>query len=117
MITKMATKKSNKAEKKETQQVVTSVTSRGRTFEGVVIKKFPLRVVIEKENTIYVPKYERFYKKKMRLHARLPTGIDVEIGDLIRIQECRPLSKIIHAVVVERIKTAKERVRNERVAK
>ncbi len=75
------------------------VGTRGREFQGYVIKKFPKRVVIEFERTIYVPKYERFLKDKTRLHARLPDGIDAQIGDYIRVRECRPLSKIIHFIV------------------
>lgn len=84
---------------------------RGRVFEGRVMKKFPKRVVIEFERMIYSKKYERYYKSKTKIHARLPTCIENEInvGDLIRIQECRPLSKIIHFVVIKKIKGAEER--------
>lgn len=73
----------------------------GRVFQGTVIRKFPTRVAIEFERTVYVPKYERYEKKKTRLHARLPSCManDVEIGDYIKIDGCRPLSKIIHFVV------------------
>ena len=77
------------------------VGTRGREFQGYVIKKFPKRVVISFERTIYVPKYERFLKDKTRLHARLPDGIDAQIGDYIKVRECRPLSKIIHFIVTE----------------
>ncbi|HLC53243.1 MAG TPA: 30S ribosomal protein S17 [Candidatus Nanoarchaeia archaeon] len=83
-----------------------ALSSRGRTFEGLVTKKFPTRIVIEFERTVYVRKYQRFYKKKTRLHARLPAGMDVNVGDYIRIRECRPLSKIIHFVVIEKVKSA-----------
>ncbi len=81
---------------------------RGRVFEGRVIKKFHKRVVIEFERMIYVKKYERFAKTKTKLHARLPLCMEKEIniGDLIRIQECRPLSKIIHFAVIKKIKDA-----------
>ena len=104
----MASQKQTKAEnsaKKETK-LVTPVPTRGRVFEGTVTKKFPQRVVIESERTVFVPKYERFYKKKMRIHARIPQGFAVEVGDYIRVQECRPLSKIIHAVVIELVRKA-----------
>ena len=79
---------------------------RGRSFEGEVIRKFHKRITIEFERMIYVRKYERYAKKKSKIHARLPTCMDkeIQIGDLIRIQECRPLSKIIHFVVVKKIK-------------
>ncbi len=79
------------------------VGTRGRIFKGIVTKKFPTRVVIEFERTVFVPKYARYYKKKTRLHAHLPKEIDVNIGDYIKIQECRPLSKIIHFIVLEKI--------------
>lgn len=84
------------------------VKSRGRTFEGTVTKKFPRRVVIEFERTVYVQKYERFYRKMTRLHARLPKSMEdkINVGDYIKIRECRPLSKIIHFIVVEKIKSA-----------
>ena len=105
---KMAAKKTNKAKKEETNHVsnntVGTAVTRGRAFEGFVVKKFPMRVVIEMERTVYVQKYERFFKKKMRMHARLPQGMDVQLGDLVRVRECRPLSKIIHAIVVEKIR-------------
>jgi len=84
---------------------------RGRSFEGVVIRKFHKRIAIEFERMIYVRKYERYAKKKSKIHARLPTCMDkeIQIGDLIRIQECRPLSKIIHFVVVKKIKSKEEK--------
>jgi small subunit ribosomal protein S17 len=85
--------------------------ARGRIFEGRVIKKFPRRVVIEFERMIYVSKYERYKKSKTKLHARLPNCLENQIGlnDLIQIQECRPLSKIIHFVVIKKIKSSNEK--------
>lgn len=80
------------------------VGTRGRVFKGKVIKKFDTRVVIEFERTLYVKKYERFTKKKTKLHARLPEGMKIEVGDYIKIRECRPLSKIIHFMVECKVK-------------
>jgi small subunit ribosomal protein S17 len=82
------------------------VSTRGRSFLGIVTKKFPTRVVLELERTVFLPKYERYLKKKTRLHARIPNGMKVNEGDLIRIQECRPLSKIIHFLIIDIIKQA-----------
>ena len=78
---------------------------RGRTFKGKVIRKFPKRVCIEFERTIYIKKYERYSKRKTKLHARLPECMahDIDIGDYIEIKECRPISKIIHFIVVKKI--------------
>ncbi|MBI2452585.1 30S ribosomal protein S17 [Candidatus Pacearchaeota archaeon] len=84
------------------------VATRGRTFEGFVTRKFHKRVAIEFERTVYVSKYERFLRKKTRIHARLPENMEIEIDDLVRVKECRPLSKIIHFIVVEKIKSWKK---------
>ncbi len=87
-----------------------NLKTRGRIFEGKVIKKFPNRVTIEFERMVRVKKYERYSKSKTKLHARLPMCMenDINIGDLIKIQECRPLSKIIHFVVTGKIKGREE---------
>ena len=91
-----------------------NLKTRGRTFQGIVVKKFDKRVAIEFERTIYIRKYERYAKSKTKIHARLPKCIDdkIQIGDLIKVQECRPLSKIIHFVVVEKIKSGEEKTEN-----
>ena len=87
-----------------------NLKTRGRIFEGRVTKKFHKRVVIEFERMIYVKKYERYTKSKTKIHARLPVCIEKEInvGDLIKVQACRPLSKIIHFVVIKKIKSGEE---------
>lgn len=82
------------------------VKLRGRLFEGIVTKKLTGRITIEFERLNFVRKYERFEKRKTRLHARLPDCMrDIEVGDLVQIAECRPLSKIIHFITVKKIKS------------
>ncbi|MDP2628548.1 MAG: 30S ribosomal protein S17 [Nanoarchaeota archaeon] len=78
---------------------------RGKIFEGKVTKKFLKRVVVEFERMVYIRKYERYAKARTKIHARLPTCLENEIhvGDLIKVQECRPLSKIIHFAVIGKI--------------
>lgn len=87
------------------------VGTRGRAFEGKVIRKFPKRITIEFERMVYVPKYERYSRFRTKIHARLPSNMEdtIKLGDLVRVQECRPLSKIIHFVVVKKIKDAEEK--------
>ena len=64
--------------------------------------------MIEFERTFYIKKYERYMRKKTRLHARLPACMqDVEVGDYVEIQECRPLSKIIHFVLIKVLRKRK----------
>jgi small subunit ribosomal protein S17 len=119
---KMKTKqKEQKEQKKPEKEIVGTLEdrdcpvhgnlrARGRIFEGKVIKKFPKRITIEFERMVYVRKYERYSKSRTKIHARLPDCMekDINIGDLIKIQECRPLSKIIHFVVIGKIKSAEE---------
>lgn len=87
-----------------------SLKTRGKVFKGIVVSKNQKRVAIEFERMVYVRKYERYAKTKTKVHARLPTCMEkeVQIGDLIKIQECRPLSKIIHFVVVEKLKSKED---------
>ena len=82
------------------------LSARGRIFEGKVIRKFPRRIAIGFERTVFIKKYERYAKKKTKLHARVSSCMEknVESGDYVRIRECRPLSKIIHFVLIEIIR-------------
>jgi len=84
---------------------------RGRTFEGEVIKKLPGRVTIQFERMLKIAKYERYEKRKTKLHARLPDCMEeeVSIGDLVQIAETRPISKTIHFIVSKVIKKKEER--------
>lgn len=84
---------------------------RGRSFKGKVVGKFPRRICIEFDRTIYIKKYERHAKKKTKIHARLPDCMkdEINLGDYVKIMECRPLSKIIHFVVAEKIKKSQEK--------
>ena len=74
---------------------------RGRMFQGKVVKVLPGRVSISFERMLKLPKYERFEKRKTKIHARLPDCMqnEVAVGDLIEIAETRPISKMIHFVV------------------
>ena|SRR3989339_1903269 len=81
------------------------MSTRGRSFRGKVIRKFPKRIVIEFDRTLFIGKYERYSKRKTKLHARLPDCLfkEINIGDFVEIMECRPISKIIHFMTVKKI--------------
>jgi len=84
---------------------------RGKTFKGRVVSKNEKRLAIEFERMIYLRKYERYGKTKTKIHARLPKCAEkeVEIGDMVKIKECRPLSKIIHFAFLEKINSGEEK--------
>jgi small subunit ribosomal protein S17 len=83
---------------------------RGRTFQGIVINKLPMKVTIQFERMLKVRKYERYEKRKTKLHARLPDCLKNEIneGDLIEIAETRPISKTIHFVATKLVRENKK---------
>ncbi len=118
-MAKQTKKNGAKAEKqpevKASSSIKETVSARGRTFQGTVTKKFPRRVVIEFQRTVFVPKYNAFYKKKTRLHARLFDSMadQIQVGDYIEVRECRPLSKLIHFVVTKKIRSAENAVSKE----
>lgn len=82
---------------------------RGRYFKGEVKKIVGRRAIIEFERLIYSNKYERFAKASTKIHAYLPKCMlnEIKVGDVIRVGECRPLSKIMHFVVIEKINVKK----------
>ena len=83
-----------------------NLKTHGRIFKGIVVSKHDKRIALEMERMVYMKKYERYSKKKTKIHARLPRCMekDVEIGEWVRVKECRPLSKIIHFVFLEKVK-------------
>jgi len=103
-------KKENIVETPVKQSEEIPIATRGRTFEGKVIRKFPKRITIEFERMVYVKKYERYSRFRTKIHARLPENLekDINMGDLIQVRECRPLSKILHFLVIKKIKNAEE---------
>lgn len=105
-------KQQDKKTKQKTERNIhaKAVGTRGRVFEGTVVKVFPMRAVIESERTVRIKKYERFYKKKMRLHSRIPVGMSLQVGDYVSVQECRPLSKIVHSIVISKIRSSSDMV-------
>jgi small subunit ribosomal protein S17 len=92
-----------------------AIKLRGRTFEGTVVNKLHGRVKIEFERFLYDRKYERFDKRRTRLHARLPDCLkeQIQLGDWIEIKECRKLSKIISFYVTRKIRSKHEQKQGE----
>ncbi len=58
-------------------------------------------VVIQKESPIYFKKFKRFGRSKNKIHAHVPSNINVKEGDYVIAAECRPISKSVSFVVVE----------------
>ena len=83
-----------------------SISIRRRNFNGYIKKIVGNRAVIEWERILYIPKYERYEKRRSKIHSHIPSCIldNIKEGDYVLIGECRPLSKIINSIVLEIIK-------------
>ena len=81
-----------------------SLRVRGQIIEGSVSTTgMAGSIVVEREITRYMKKYERYEKRTRRYTAHLPSCIGgVEVGDRVRIMECRPLSKTVNFCVIEK---------------
>ena len=78
---------------------------RGRIFTGKVVKiGMHKTVTVEWPRLFYLPKYERFEKRRTRIKAHSPECINVKEGDEVRIMESKPISKTKNFVVIEVIK-------------
>jgi len=79
-----------------------SLTIRGKLFEGIVINaKANGTVVIERESQINFTKFKRFGRSKNKIHAHVPSNLNVQEGNYVMAAECRPISKSVSFVVVE----------------
>ncbi|MDL5362523.1 30S ribosomal protein S17 [Halalkalicoccus sp. NIPERK01] len=76
---------------------------RGQILEGVVASAdMDKTVIVEREYDVFVPKYDRYMKRRSRVPAHVPGVLDhVSVGDRVKIAETRPLSKTKSHVVVE----------------
>ena len=80
-----------------------SLRLRGQVLEGTIRSMGMNRTItIERQNVRYMKKYERFEKRTSVVSAHLPSCIgDVNIGDNVKIMDCRPLSKTVSFCVIE----------------
>ncbi|WP_232686235.1 30S ribosomal protein S17 [Halobacterium zhouii] len=75
---------------------------RGQLIEGEVASTaMDKTVVVEREYDVFVPKYDRYMKRRSRVPAHAPECFDVSEGDTVRIAETRPLSKTKSHALVE----------------
>lgn len=76
---------------------------RGQILEGEVVSdKAPKTVVVQRSYLKKIPKYERYEKRRSKIHAHNPPCINAKVGDVVKIAECRPLSKTKSFVVIEK---------------
>ena len=86
-----------------------ALSVRGQVHTGTVVSdKMARTVVIQQEHERLVKKYQRYEKRKSKIHAHNPSCINAKEGDVVVIAECRPISKTKSFVVIKRETAWKE---------
>ncbi|GEM_PF-597732 len=71
-----------------------SLKVRGNLFTGKVVSaKARKTVTVERTITHFVPKFERYKKTRSKIYAYNPDCIAAKEGDVVKVGECRKLSK------------------------
>jgi len=77
---------------------------RGRVLDGIVVSsKMDKTVVVQREYLQFASKYVRYERRHSRIPSHIPPCLDVKEGEKVRIAECKPLSKTVSFVVVEKL--------------
>ncbi len=75
---------------------------RGRKFTGPIkTSRMARTAIFEIERKTFIPKYERYEKRRTRIKVHIPEGMIVEDDDIVTIQETKPISKTKNFVLVE----------------
>jgi small subunit ribosomal protein S17 len=80
-----------------------SLAVRGKMLVGTVASsKMSNTVTVERDYLQYVKKYMRYEKRRSKIMAHNPPCVETKEGDTVKIAECRPISKNVSFVVVEK---------------
>ncbi|NVM54658.1 MAG: 30S ribosomal protein S17 [Candidatus Helarchaeota archaeon] len=83
-----------------------SLPLRGRIFNGIVIKKkMSDACVVRRDFLRYIQKYNRYERRHSNINCHIPPCIEINIGDAVKMAECRPISKTISFTIVELIES------------
>ncbi len=92
-----------------------SIRVRGRVFTATVLSaRAQNTAIVEWERRYHVPKYERYELRRTKINVHNPECINAKPGDIVRISECRPVSRTKHFVITEKL--GAERLFEERAA-
>ena len=81
-----------------------TLSVRGRVLEGIVVSsKMDKTVIVEREYLQFSSKFVRYERRHGHIPSHNPPCIGVKEGERVKIAECRPLSKTVAFVVVEKL--------------
>jgi small subunit ribosomal protein S17 len=79
-----------------------------KNIQGVVTSnKMKDAIIVVTERKVKHPKYNKYIRRRTKVHAR-DAGNTASIGDVVVIQECRPMSKTISWQLVEIKETSQQ---------
>ncbi|AGI48307.1 SSU ribosomal protein S17P [Thermoplasmatales archaeon BRNA1] len=82
-----------------------TLSVRGQVIEGVVDSiKMDKTVIVKRDYFKFEQKYERYEKRSVRYAAHAAPCLGLKVGDSVKIMECRPISKTVSFVAVEKQK-------------
>lgn len=77
---------------------------RGRVLDGIVAtSKMDKTIVVQREYLQFSKKFVRYERRRSHIPSHSPPCIEIKEGDRVRIAECRPISKTVSFVVVEKL--------------
>ncbi len=77
---------------------------RGQILEGQVVSdKMQNTAVVKRDYMRKNQKYERYEKRSNKYVVHNPPCLGINIGDNVKIMECRPLSKLVSFVIIEKM--------------
>lgn len=77
---------------------------RGRVLQGEVVSdRAPKTVIVKWGYTHFIPKYESYERRHSSVAAYNPECISAKKGDVVKVAECRPLSKTKSFIVIEKV--------------
>jgi len=80
-----------------------TLSVRGLMIQGEVVSdRMAKGAVVKRDRLRFVQKYERYEKLSSRYSVHNPPCISAKKGDKVTIMECRPLSKTISKVIIEK---------------
>ncbi|MBD3259589.1 30S ribosomal protein S17 [Candidatus Woesearchaeota archaeon] len=74
---------------------------RGKMFTATVVaSKMNKTATVQKTRQHYLPKYQRYEKRKSKFRVHNPACIEAKEGDEVQIMESRPISKTKRFVII-----------------
>lgn len=81
-----------------------SLSVRGRVLDGLVVSaKMDKTAIIRRDYLHYIPKFKRYERRHSHISAHNPPCLVAEEGNKVKIAECRPISKTVSFVIVEKL--------------